>query len=374
MIESLTSKGVDLNQHDSSGATPLHECAGRNLPLPIQLLVDAGANVNKKHGLNGLTPLQISCSIEAPDAETVRTFLEKGAHPNWKDVYGKSALDICLMSFATRHSKKEKDLAKDGSSTNPETLDLNSDFVQNALPVIMELVKKGCRFAESSLAHLRPSFISAINTGHAAWMQMAEPAQFTDYVELETVSSRSVDWTSDKESAHCLLCVENFTFSNRRHHCRSCGILVCAFCSSKRLPKKETSSSKSPSKEVMQRVCDGCFNKLSYACSQRIICHAQLDKQKSIKAAAAASSSPTLSANKASLFSWGGSSASSSPSTSSKLAATSVMSDTMSALVERGQKLEQLDEKAEEMNEAASAFKSSAAALLQQQKERAGRW
>jgi hypothetical protein len=49
------------DQQDSAGCTPLHECAARNLHWAVQLLVDAGADVNSKHGRNGLTPLQVSC-------------------------------------------------------------------------------------------------------------------------------------------------------------------------------------------------------------------------------------------------------------------------------------------------------------------------
>jgi hypothetical protein len=42
-------------------------------------------------------------------------------------------------------------------------------------------------------------------------------------------------WVDDSASQVCLLCVERFTMSNRRHHCRACGALVCDQCSSKRL-------------------------------------------------------------------------------------------------------------------------------------------
>lgn len=47
---------------------------------------------------NGLTPLQMSCSTIRSDAETVRSFLDKGAHPNWKDAAGRSAFDLIIYS------------------------------------------------------------------------------------------------------------------------------------------------------------------------------------------------------------------------------------------------------------------------------------
>lgn len=96
ILHMLNYKGVHFDQQDSTGASPLHECAIRNLHRSVHLLVDAGAQVNTKHGRNGMTPLQLACSLLKPDVETVRSFLESGAHPNWKDGSGRSAFTIIL--------------------------------------------------------------------------------------------------------------------------------------------------------------------------------------------------------------------------------------------------------------------------------------
>ena len=91
------------------------------------------------------------------------------------------------------------------------------------------------------------------------------------------MSSSSIEWDSDHASPHCILCgVVWGTFRNRRHHCRSCGRLVCETCSSNKF-KLETrkgsgsgssSSSSSSSSDgsaaaggggVPQRVCDTCY-------------------------------------------------------------------------------------------------------------------
>ncbi len=45
-----------------------------------------------------------------------------------------------------------------GNAVLKETLDEVSEFVQNALPVLMEIVRKGGRYSEESVASLRPSF------------------------------------------------------------------------------------------------------------------------------------------------------------------------------------------------------------------------
>lgn len=79
---------MDLDSADTSGATPLHVCAERNLARPVQMLVDAGADVNVKHGRTQLTPLLMASNNAHPDVETIRSFLDKGAYPNWRDVQG----------------------------------------------------------------------------------------------------------------------------------------------------------------------------------------------------------------------------------------------------------------------------------------------
>ena len=50
IIGVLQRKGVDINQKDSTGGSPLHQCAASSNPRPILALVDCGADVNMKHG------------------------------------------------------------------------------------------------------------------------------------------------------------------------------------------------------------------------------------------------------------------------------------------------------------------------------------
>ena len=52
--------------------------------------------------------------------------------------------------------------------------------------------------------------------------------------------------------------------SQRKHHCRACGVLVCDSCSSKKLQLDLLSSSSAG----QRRVCDGCFNRLIFSSSE----------------------------------------------------------------------------------------------------------
>jgi hypothetical protein len=73
--------------------------------------------------------------------------------------------------------------------------------------------------------------------------------------------------------------VEKFTYSNRRHHCRSCGTLCCAPCSTKRLPLHLNKSRGSTGSGVGDRVCDGCYNRLTYEANTRNIAQAKAKKE-----------------------------------------------------------------------------------------------
>ena len=82
----------------------------------------------------------------------------------------------------------------------------------------------------------------------------------------------SCNWTKDSASKCCFLCLDKFTLTNRRHHCRVCGALCCDHCSIKRvaipagLGESDPSSPKSSVSDG--RVCDSCYNVLNYESQQ----------------------------------------------------------------------------------------------------------
>ncbi|XP_077429428.1 FYVE, RhoGEF and PH domain-containing protein 5b isoform X2 [Vanacampus margaritifer] len=53
----------------------------------------------------------------------------------------------------------------------------------------------------------------------------------------------------------CMNCTSDFSLTLRRHHCHSCGRIVCRSCSKNRYPLKYM-------KERMAKVCDHCYNEL----------------------------------------------------------------------------------------------------------------
>eukprot|EP01053_Blabericola_migrator_P007652 Blabericola_migrator_1__7651@NODE_3904_length_1437_cov_142_446715_g2001_i2_p2_GENE_NODE_3904_length_1437_cov_142_446715_g2001_i2NODE_3904_length_1437_cov_142_446715_g2001_i2_p2_ORF_typecomplete_len119_score19_14FYVE/PF01363_21/7_9e19Siva/PF05458_12/0_007Siva/PF05458_12/5e03FYVE_2/PF02318_16/0_013C1_4/PF07975_12/0_23C1_4/PF07975_12/5_8e03HypA/PF01155_19/1_3OrfB_Zn_ribbon/PF07282_11/2_1IBR/PF01485_21/4_2DUF2614/PF11023_8/0_79DUF2614/PF11023_8/6_3e03DZR/PF12773_7/44_NODE_3904_length_1437_cov_142_44 len=67
-------------------------------------------------------------------------------------------------------------------------------------------------------------------------------------------ANKPVHWVSDKEAKACHACLDEFTVRKRKHHCRHCGQIFCADCTTRRymIPRLGL---KTPS-----RVCEGdCF-------------------------------------------------------------------------------------------------------------------
>ena len=60
-------------------------------------------------------------------------------------------------------------------------------------------------------------------------------------------------WIPDIEAPKCMSCSSNFTVVKRRHHCRNCGKVFCARCSSNNVPLPKFGHNKPV------RVCNKCF-------------------------------------------------------------------------------------------------------------------
>jgi len=78
-----------------------------------------------------------------------------------------------------------------------------------------------------------------------------------DEGEKKHVTKLAPLWTEDSVSEVCLICkLTRFSLLNRRHHCRNCGVLACAACSTERRLLKNIDRKKPV------RVCHACAEKL----------------------------------------------------------------------------------------------------------------
>lgn len=93
IVEVLLEAGACVNKADSFGCTPLHKAAYHGRSLLAELLIAAGADIHMRdHNLN--TPLHI-CVQNSPvhnSTETVRVLIRAGARVNEPNRFGKIAL------------------------------------------------------------------------------------------------------------------------------------------------------------------------------------------------------------------------------------------------------------------------------------------
>lgn len=180
----------------------------------------------------------------------------------------------------------------------------------------------------------------------------------------------------DNASLSCLLCVQKFTYSNRRHHCRTCGALVCDLCSTKRLhtvksaaaaatPSGRSSSARTSSpmpttpppsggsaaaaaaaanKKGLDRVCDGCFNKLTFECFlwQQAVAKVRRHQEK------LAAENPELLINDVAIADSSGRGGGGGSAVDR---ARNVATETRRALEQRGERLQQASERSEELRQ-----------------------
>ncbi|XP_042346303.1 pleckstrin homology domain-containing family F member 1 [Plectropomus leopardus] len=92
-----------------------------------------------------------------------------------------------------------------------------------------------------------------------AWIEHMEDCR-SRLLQKEGCRARSifaVTWIPDQASAVCMRCSCRFSVTQRRHHCRKCGFVVCGACSKQRAVIKHIHPTK------WLRVCTMCHSSLS---------------------------------------------------------------------------------------------------------------
>ena len=85
----LLDRGVDVNERDLLGNTPLH--AAVKYPEMVDLLIGKGAYVNSQNFL-GETPLHFAVKYK----KTVEILLAKGADKTIPNFIGRTSIDYCM--------------------------------------------------------------------------------------------------------------------------------------------------------------------------------------------------------------------------------------------------------------------------------------
>ena len=88
----LLAKGADPNLRNRKGSTALHEAAYSGYPNIVQMLIDAGADLNVAESEYGYTPIATAAFKGHPDV--VKLLLDAGADPTIPNAQGLDAMQI----------------------------------------------------------------------------------------------------------------------------------------------------------------------------------------------------------------------------------------------------------------------------------------
>ncbi|CAB3996542.1 Fgd6 [Paramuricea clavata] len=87
-------------------------------------------------------------------------------------------------------------------------------------------------------------------------MEALFDAQHQDDDKEAKLGSKAPVWIPDVRVTMCMVCTDDFTVTNRRHHCRACGKVICGSCSSNSAPLAYLN-------DETARVCDVCYDDLT---------------------------------------------------------------------------------------------------------------
>jgi len=242
------------DDESSKQGTHLHTAARRDFPNLAGLLAGLGFELEARDA-DGDTPLVVAAKLG--NVKAANALLDAGAKPNAKGPNRKNgAVDVALrtrnvdaaVALLCRGARRKKESSSSGSSLSSrhggKKKKKKTDDDDE-----LDLVDED----EDELDQ------SAQSRFEAAQKDWATRELHVDDDDEPPVALPKDKWQPSDDATHCVLCDEPFPtskLSRRQNHCRHCGTLVCADCSTKSARLKDGHSTDKV------RVCDCCFNKL----------------------------------------------------------------------------------------------------------------
>uniref|UniRef100_A0A0R3RRL6 C2H2-type domain-containing protein n=1 Tax=Elaeophora elaphi TaxID=1147741 RepID=A0A0R3RRL6_9BILA len=117
-------------------------------------------------------------------------------------------------------------------------------------------LQERCLTAESDLEFERERAIVNKRNFDDVQTAIRELGQVNQSLQMDFAKQISRKWLEDSEAINCHACDKPFTLTNRKHHCRQCGQIFCASCSSF---TAKIASSRNP-----VRVCNACHEEIMH--------------------------------------------------------------------------------------------------------------
>ncbi|GAA5876936.1 hypothetical protein JCM16303_006341 [Sporobolomyces ruberrimus] len=235
---------------------------------PAQTEFDTLLEKTTSDTLPSSTPVDLSLSLQladlirsasVPPPSSSKSLLKRLTHDNPNvQLLSLQVLDVCIKNggtpFLVQISDKDKDfstglesLARTGSGVGSKKKEGNRDVREKTLEKLQEwaVAFKGKEQLRDTL--LVRTYDRMKNEG------LPFPAKDPLATAAMVDSLAAPEW---QDSSYCTRCRTDFSTFNRKHHCRNCGQVFDAACSSQTSPL--------PHYGITQqvRVCDGCSKKI----------------------------------------------------------------------------------------------------------------
>ncbi|XP_064623470.1 zinc finger FYVE domain-containing protein 26-like isoform X2 [Lineus longissimus] len=173
-------------------------------------------------------------------------------------IYAKHALEFPVSQVEPPGPVNASPTMSGRSSASPMT-SIISDEDRDKVSTLGEPLKPAALLA--ALAGRRGSRQFLTSTGTRPGSTPLKESPLARHMTLNTGSSFIMPvepptkdkWVPDGRVSECMVCqTERFSMFNRRHHCRRCGRVVCASCSTKTTPIRGQ----------LARTCDDCYDQI----------------------------------------------------------------------------------------------------------------
>ncbi|VDN91485.1 unnamed protein product [Brugia pahangi] len=149
------------------------------------------------------------------------------------------------------------DLKKANEDSNKLSI-LQSELEKKKTEWLQEkrALQERCLTAENDLEFERERAIVNKRNFDDVQTAIRELGRVNQNLQMDFAKQISRKWLEDSEAINCHTCDKPFTLTNRKHHCRQCGQIFCASCSSF---TAKIASSRNP-----VRVCNACHEEIMH--------------------------------------------------------------------------------------------------------------